>query len=111
MATEAAQQVLDTSVDPVGLSIASATMTAENLRHGSMYNPLVLAAGVPVWFHPLQNSQYVAVFRSHWINATVGTGGPPAYADLKEAGSCWVRVPPPTGGTTSLGNIPTRFSG
>jgi len=111
VATEAAQQVLDASVDPVGLSITSATMTAEDLRHGSMYNPLVLAAGVPVWFHPLQNSQYVAVFRSHWINATVGTSGPQSYTDLTEAGSCWVRVAPPTGGTTSLGKIPTQLPG
>ena len=111
MATEAAQQVLDTSVDAVGLSIVSATMTVEAPRNGSMYNPVVLAAGVPIHFHALQNGQYVALFRSHWIAATVGTGGPQSYTEHLDAGSCWVRVAPPTGATVALGTIPTRIPG
>lgn len=111
MAIEAIPQLLDSSVDAVGLSVVSSTMTAENPRYGSMYNSVVLAAGVPVWFHPLQDQRYVALFRSHWINATIGADGPQSYSDHTEAGSCWVVVSPPGGATVALGRIPTRFPG
>lgn len=105
MASEAVQQLLDTSVDSAGLSIISAHRTAEDPRNGMMYNPSALAAGVPVWFHPLQTGQYVGLLRSHWINATVGLNGPQSYSAHTASGSCWVKITPPQGETVLLGNI------
>ena len=105
MASEAVPQLLDVSVDSAGLSVVSAIRTAADPRNGTMYNPLVLAAGVPVWFHPLQTGQYIGLLRSHWFNATVGTGGPQSYSAHTEGGSVWVKVTPPGGQTEVLGKI------
>ena len=112
MATSAIAQVLASSVDSLGLSTLSATMTAATPRAGSMYSPSVLAAGVPVWFHPRQDGNFVALFQSHWTGATVGTAGPQSYTAHTEVSTpTQVTVTPPGGGLTSLGPIPTRLPG
>lgn len=105
MSGEAVPQLLDGSADAVGLSIISSQRTAAYPRRGAMYNPLILAAGVPVWFHPLQTGQYIGLLRSHWINATVGTAGPQSYSARTESGSCWAKITPPQGETVMLGLI------
>lgn len=112
MSGEATVQVLDTSVDATGLSIISATKTVDNPRLGAMYNPLTLAAALPVWFHPINDGTYLAVLRGHWEAATIGTGGPQSYsAHTEVAEPTWVIVDPVTGATSRQDVIPTRLSG
>lgn len=112
MSGEATVQVLDTSVDRDGLSIVSATKTVANPRLGSMYHPTLLAAGVPVWFHALNDGTYLALFSKHWEAATVGSGGPQTYSAHTEVTTpTWVVVNPVTGHTTDQGVIPSRQVG
>lgn len=82
MATSAVQYSVEGSADAEGLSLVTSLKTAENPGLGSIYSPAFLAAAVPVWFHPLNDGDYLAVMRSHWTNATVGTTGPQAYSSV-----------------------------
>lgn len=111
VAVEAIPQVLDSSVDAAGLSIVSAQMTADDPRRGSMYNTVVMAAAVPIWFHPLQDGNFIALLRSRWINATVGAGPQSFTAHTEVVTPSWATVNPPTGHTTTLGSIPTLLPG
>jgi len=112
MSGEATVQVLDTSVDRDGLSVVTATKTAEKPRQGIIYHPDTLAAGFPVWFHQLDNGDYLALFGKHWTAATVGSGGPQTYSAHTEITTpLWLRVNPITGHTTAQGDIPSRLSG
>lgn len=85
MATEATEQILSTSVDIEGISIVSATRTVATPRNGTIYNPATLAAAPPVWFHRLQDSRYLALFKNRWIDATgVYHDGPQMFSDYTE---------------------------
>ena len=48
MATEAAHRCSTPRWTPSGCPSSARLMTAEDPRNGSMYNPVVLAAGVPI---------------------------------------------------------------
>lgn len=112
MSGEATVQVLDTSIDRDGLSVVTTTKTAEEPRQGIIYHPTTLAAGVPVWFHRLDNGDYLALFGKYWNAATVGSGGPQTYSAHTEVTTpLWVRVNPVTGHTTEQGDIPSRLPG
>jgi hypothetical protein len=112
MSGEATVQVLDTSIDRDGLSVVTTTKTASTPRQGIVYHPATLAAGFPIWFHHLDNGDYLALFGTHWTAATVGSGGPQTYSSHTEVTTpMWVRVSPITGHTTEQGDIPSRLSG
>ncbi len=61
MATEATAQVHESSADSAGVSIVTATRTVAAPQQGTIYNPATFAAGVPVWFHRLQDGRYIAI--------------------------------------------------
>ena len=110
MATEATPQVLDTSVDALGLSIVTSTRTASNPRFGAIYNPSTLAAAIPVWFHPLPDGRYVALFAETWSSATQSTtGGPQSYsAKNVSTNPHWAVVDPITGAAGPVTAIPAN---
>lgn len=85
MATEATQQVLDTSVDTAGVSTVTATRTVAAPRQGTIYNPATFAAAVPVWFHRTQDGRYLALFSTSWTAATAAYhDGPQVFSDFTE---------------------------
>lgn len=103
MASVATVQVLDSTIDTVGLSIITATKTADAPRQGMVYNPLTLAAAVPVWFHQLNSGAYLMVMNKRWYGATISTsgGGPQSYSAHTETTTpSWVQIDPTTGHTT-----------
>lgn len=98
MSTEATVQVLDSAVENAGVSTVTATRTVANPRNGTVYNPDTFAAGVPVWFHRLQDGRYIAVYRNRWYDATaVYHDGPQLFSGYEEDGPCYVYIDPTTG--------------
>lgn len=112
MATEAAQQIIDSAVELSGLSIVTATKTNAAPRLGSIYRPDLLAAAVPIWFHPLQTGNYLGLFRQRWTGATIGSGGPQTYsAKTISLLPSWANISPATGSTEAIAEIPSQLSG
>lgn len=72
------------SYDVPGLSVLTSTVTAENPRYGGIYNPLSLAAAVPVHFHPMVDGDFLALFSSRWTDAVVGDTAQ-SYLDYTES--------------------------
>jgi hypothetical protein len=112
MATGSVQQVLDDSVDAEGLSICTARATGANPRQGTIYNPLTLAAGVPVWFHKLVNGSYLALFRDVWSAATVGASSAQSFSAATESTTpSWVTIEPTTGAAGPVTPVTSLLSG
>lgn len=113
MSTEATTQVLDTSVDAEGVSVISATRTVVAPRQGAMYNPVTLAAAVPLWFHRVQDGRYLAVLKSRWTAATqVYNNGPQLYSAYTETTiPAWTYVVPVTGNISTVLPIPSLRTG
>lgn len=113
MSTEATPQNLSTAVETTGISTATTTRTAENQRYGTIYHADTLAAAAPIWFHPLNNGSYQAVFGEHWTGATPSeTGGPQSYSDYDVVSvPTWATIEPISGSVTGLEEIPTRLEG
>lgn len=98
MATEATVQVLDTSVDVGGLSAVSSTRTVANPRWGKIYDPLRLAAGVPIWFHPMIDGRYLGLFKTRWVEATSVYGTADLFsAHTEDNVATYVMIDPATG--------------
>lgn len=111
MAIDATAQVLPTSVDTTGLSIVSSRMTAEDPRRGTIYNPNTFAAAVPVYFHPLQDGNYLALFRTRWTDTTAGRSLQTYATHTSSSEPTWVVVNPATGQAASVDTVPTRLTG
>ncbi|QDF18648.1 hypothetical protein SEA_PUPPER_162 [Gordonia phage Pupper] len=73
------------SLDGRGLTTVTTTMgTGDVPTQGLMYHPDILAAGVPVYFHPLTDGTHLALFSRRWTAATVGEQGPQSYTEHVE---------------------------
>jgi hypothetical protein len=104
--------VLDTSIDTAGVSIATATRLADKPRQGGIYDPTAFAAGVPIWFHPLNNGRFLGVYSTWWANAVVGTAGPQAYTSyVQSVEPSWIEFDPVTGQHNPRAAIPSRLEG
>ena len=87
-------------------------MTLDDTRHGTIYDPVSLAAGSLVHCHPLQSGDYVLLFRSRWTEATRSLDGPQRYSSYTESTApSWVTVSPATGIAGVVTEIPTRIGG
>ena len=71
MATEAAVQVIPSSADMPGMSVVTASRSQNAPRSGLIYNPETLAAAEPVWFHPMPDGNYLALFSRRLTGATL----------------------------------------
>lgn len=74
MATTSTAQIDPSTIDQLGASVVTATKSAANTRFGSIYDPVALAAGAPVHFHPMPDgSSFLTVFSRRWTAATPST--------------------------------------
>lgn len=80
MASSPVQQVAESAVDASGLSISTATPLGSNGRLGTVYDPTVMAAAIPVHFHPYTNTSlggqdFLMLASTIWTAATVASAG------------------------------------
>jgi hypothetical protein len=115
MATFSVRQVPPQSLDTAGVSVATTTLDTLDPRTGQVYNPTSLAAGEPVWFHPLTDNRFVALFSRRLHTATPASpqpGGPLVYSAATETTTpCWAVIEPGSGAMTGLADIPTETEG
>lgn len=95
------------SHDDRGLSIVTSTMTTADPRRGTLYRPDTLATGMPIYYHPLQNGNYLALFAFRWVNTTPGSTGPQSYAThTKSDAPCSVEVDVVSGRVGAVTDLP-----
>jgi hypothetical protein len=106
MVSTTTPQVPTGSLDTAGISISTATRTAENVRAGTIYNPITLAAAQPLWFHPMSDGRYLMVNSRTWTAATPA-GGIGYYSGYTESvAPSWVIVDGPSGAVSQVPNYP-----
>lgn len=69
-------QVPANTVDLFGLSLCTATKSSSDVRAGSIYEPMNLAAAAPVFFHHLNANRFLALFSQRWTGSTFSTAHP-----------------------------------
>jgi hypothetical protein len=104
MSTAPIVQLASTSVDRQGISLVTATKSATDPTVGKIYDPVNLAAAVPIFFHDLGNNSFVGVFSRRWKNATVAAGGNPANfsAYTEDTSPSWAIINSITGQKTPI---------
>lgn len=115
MATETTVQVIPSSADVPGLSVITASRHQSAPRSGLMYNPTSLAAGVPVWFHPMPDGRYLALIARRLTDADLSPdtiNGVLLYTGYQVNNApCWVTVGAKTGDTQNVKLIPSEQPG
>lgn len=79
MSTSPVDQVPSTSFDAQGVSVVTANKSLVDPRAGVVYNPVNFATGVPVYFHPLGDNQFLGLFSQRWYGATPSVIAPQAF--------------------------------
>lgn len=97
ISTSRTQQVLDESVDTLGLSITTSLLTADQPRAGSIYDSKNLAGGVLVHCHVMNDRTNLLIFGKHWTDATQGTSPQYYTAQTESDEPLWLGVAPTTG--------------
>jgi YVTN family beta-propeller protein len=115
MATEATRQVLASTIDSPGLSVVSSSRHPDSPRAGVIYDIAKLAAAVPVWFHPMNNGEYLVLFARRLTDAVPApplSPWPILYTAYTEADApTWAIVSPATGSVRNIEPIPSRKNG
>lgn len=107
MALTPVAQVLSEAIDFAGVSTATATPTADHPRHGMIYDPMGLAAAVPVWFHPTRKRHYLMLASKRWYDATPDGGTPGGYTAYSEDTSpSWFLIDGPSGARFTIPGYP-----
>jgi len=115
MSTESAPQVTTASIDRSGVSVATSSRNVRSARAGTIYDQAALAAAQPVWFHPMPDGGYLAVFSRRLTGAAPGE--PTATGTILHRSAtvvtepCWSRVDPRTGRRGDVESIPSLESG
>jgi len=113
VATSPVTQVAESAVDASGLSISTATPSASSGRLGTVYDPTMMAAAVPIHFHPYTNTSlggqdFLMLANQIWTGATQASANPGAYSAFTSVTTpSWVMVNA-ANGTKSLinGSVP-----
>lgn len=115
MSTDATQQVLSSSLDSPGLSVVSSSRHPDSARSGVIYRSDTLAAAVPLWFHPLNTGDYLALFSRRLTSAVPASPlspWPMLYTTAEESTEpSWAIVSPATGSVRDIGLVPSREAG
>ena len=107
MPTIPVSQVASTSIDTAGISVATAPPSADNPRAGTIYDPTILAAAVPIWFHPTRKGHYLMLAAKRWYDATPDGGTPGGYtAYTEDAAPSWFLIDGPTGTRFTIPGYP-----
>ena len=109
MASGSPAQVHEDSLDSLGLSVVTSSKIAGDDRYGLAYEPNRLAAAVPVFFQPIDNTRYLAIFSQRWT-AGVESRTTPGYYSAYTASQVpsWAIVDARTGATSNVGDLPMR---
>lgn len=80
MASSPVTQISESAVDASGLSVSTATPSATDGRLGTIYDPTVMAAAVPIYFHPFTNTSlggqdFIMLANQIWTGADIGAHG------------------------------------
>ncbi len=98
MVSSPLQQIPSTAVDAAGLSISTSIRSATDPRPGAVYEPVNLAAAVPIYFHPTTNpsmggANFLMLNNRRWTAATAATTNPGAYtAYTIDNNPSWVQI-------------------
>lgn len=115
MATETTVQVIPSSADVAGMSVVTASRHQAAPRSGLIYNPATLAAGVPVWFHPMPDGRYLTLFARRLTDAALSPAsinGVLLYTGYEVSDApCWATIGPRTGDTQPVRLIPSEQPG
>ena len=115
MATETTVQVIPSSADVPGMSVATSSRNQAAPRSGLIYNPTTLAAAVPVWFHPMPSGRYLTLFSRRLTDATLSAdtiGGVLLYTGYQVSDEpCWATIGPRTGDPEPVKLIPSEQPG
>lgn len=115
MATETAVQVIPSSADVPGMSVVTASRHQDAPRSGLIYNPATLAAAVPIWFHPMPDGRYLALFSRRLTDAALSPNainGVLLYTGYSVSDDpCWATVGPQTGDLHAVNLIPSEQPG
>jgi len=115
VATETAVQVIPSSADEMGMSVITASRRQNAPRSGIVYNPKTLAAAEPVWFHPMPDGNYLALFSRRLTDATLSPNvikNLLLYTGYTESTSpCWAVVGPRSGEIHQVDPIPSEQHG
>lgn len=115
MATEATLQVIPSSIDEHGMSVVTASRDQKAPRSGIIYDPATLAAAQPIWFHPMSDGRYLALFSRRLTNATlspVTINGVLLYSDYSlSTAPCWAPIGLKTGQIDKVTLIPSELPG
>ena len=109
MSSSPVTQVAESAVDASGLSISTATPSPTSGRLGTVYDPVTMAAAVPIHFHPFTNTSlggqdFLMLSTQIWTAATVASANPGQYSAYTSVTTpSWVMVNAATG-TKSLIN-------
>lgn len=79
MASSPLDLVPATSVDTAGLSVATTPRILADGRYGTIYDPVTLAACVPILFTPLDGSDHLMLYSRRWHSGTISTADPGYY--------------------------------
>lgn len=97
ISTSRTQQVLDESVDTLGVSTTTSLKSVENTRTGTVYSRSGIAAGVLVHCHQMNDGSILGIFGKNWTDVTIGSS-PQAYTTYTESDEpVWVNFDPATG--------------
>lgn len=109
------RQVLPGSLDAAGVSTATSTPDTSDPRQGQLYDPTLLAAASPVWFHPLPDGRCLGLLSRRLHTATVAepqASGPLMYSSATETTvPSWALFHPASGALSGVVEIPTEVIG
>jgi len=103
-------KVSTTTLDIAGITISTATPTVENSRAGMIYDPVVLAAAVPVWFHSTRRKNtYLMLAAQRWYDATPDGGTPGGYTAYSvDTTPSWFLIDGPSGTRHTIPGYPVH---
>lgn len=91
------------AIDASGLSVVTSPPSPTDPRAGAIFSPPTLAAGAPVWFHPLKDGRFIMVMNRAWSAATPVGGMAGVFSSFTETLSCWAIV----SGTSGIVTMPS----
>jgi hypothetical protein len=116
MATQSTPQVTTASIDRLGISVATSSRNVRSARSGTAYDQSALAAGQPVWFHPMPGGGHLALFSRRLKGATLGATVDDKGTVLHSSATtdttpCWSILEPRTGRRGPVLTIPSLEPG
>jgi hypothetical protein len=115
MATQSTPQVTTASIDRLGISVATSSRNVRSSRAGTIYDQSAVAAGQPVWFHPMPGGGHLALFSCRRTAATLGgtaaNGTVLQSSATTDTAPCWSIFDPRSGRRGPVLTVPSLKPG